>query len=615
MKSRNFTGIALTACLLLSCRSTEDAGTEAADNLHVTTAHEPAGENCEAGGKRIEITNDGVTSTVYVCHGKGGDEISVSDAGEQCLHGGSVIQVGDADPIFVCHGKDGLGADAVVMDAVEAGEDCAYGGVSLRVGEGSPIYVCNGADGNGVTVATEPQGENCEYGGVAFTVGAGAPTYVCNGEPGQDGESVTLTTEPPGENCTRGGVKVQVGSDIKYVCHGDALSWHELTANTQAQPNAGYVAKGASDLALTLPETGALRIGDIVRVVNTDTGTVSVTPNVGQTFRHVPRALAVPTTFSQRAESRAFYDCASSADGSTLIAAYRLGLSEGNVSISTDGGMSWQQRAPEERAWFAVASSADGTKLVAAIGGAQVYTSADSGQTWTATSDFAFWYKVASSTDGNKLVAVVNGGRIHTSSDAGQTWTVGGPTTPRYWRSVATSADGTRLIASSSSPGAVFTSTDSGQTWTQRLSDETVWRGSASSADGSRLAAVGRDTPILVSTDGGLTWTSRGPTRDWSAVASSADGTKLIAVAEEDHIYVSTDSGLTWTPRGPNARWNSAAVSADGTRLMACVLGGHIYLNEGTGSLVARGPSLLELTYTGSGEFFVSDVQGTVESP
>lgn len=167
MRSRQFAGIALTACLLFSCQSTDDAGTNTSD-LHVTTANEPVGANCAAGGKRIEITKDGVTSTVYVCHGLAGDEISVSDAGEQCLHGGSVIQVGSADPIFDCNGKDG--AETVVMDAVEAGEDCAYGGVSLRVGEGDPIFVCNGApggsgaEGKSATVGTEPAGDNCYEG-------------------------------------------------------------------------------------------------------------------------------------------------------------------------------------------------------------------------------------------------------------------------------------------------------------------------------------------------------------------------------------------------------------------------------------------------------------------
>ncbi len=621
MKNRLRTAAALFPFLLLSCQS-DEPNTEPVNDLEVTTADEPAGENCAAGGKRIEITQGGETSTVYVCHGLDGDRISVSDAGEQCLHGGSVIQVDDAEPIFVCNGKDGTSAEAVVMDAIDAGEDCTYGGVSLRVGHGEPFFICNGApgetgaDGKSVAIATEPAGANCEYGGIAVKVGAnGDPTYVCNGAPGEKGEGVTLSIEPAGENCARGGVKMQVGGDIRYVCHGDALTWHELTANADAQPNAGYVARGSSDLTLTLPATGNLRMGDVVRVVNTSTGTVSVTPHEGQSFRYAPGVLEVPTTFFPRAEDRFWYDCAASADGSTLLAAYRVGLPEGNISISTDGGMTWQQRAPEERPWYAVATSADGTKLFAAIGGGQVYTSTDFGESWTPTSDHAFWYKIASSTDGVKVVAVINGGRIHISSDSGQTWTPRGPTSPHYWSSVATSADGSKIIASSSLPGAVFTSTDSGQTWTQRLSGEHVWTGSASSADGTRLVAVGRNTQILVSSDGGLTWNPRGPTREWIAAASSADGTKLIAAAEYDRLYISTDSGLTWTPRGPEARWRAAAVSADGSRFIANILGGHIYVSEGTGSLVARGHSLVELTYTGNGEFFVSDVQGTVEKP
>jgi hypothetical protein len=65
--------------------------------------------------------------------------------------------------------------------------------------------------------------------------------------------------------------------------------------------------------------------------------------------------------------------------------------------------------------WISVASSADGTKLVAAVGGGQIYTSVDSGATWTAAdAPSTNWQSVASSADGSKMVAVVSGGQIYT---------------------------------------------------------------------------------------------------------------------------------------------------------------------------------------------------------
>src|SRR5439155_7174268 len=83
------------------------------------------------------------------------------------------------------------------------------------------------------------------------------------------------------------------------------------------------------------------------------------------------------------------------------------------------------------REWRSVASSADGSKLVAMSGGAysgngadggQIYTSTDSGVTWTARDSNRHWMSVASSADGNKLVAVESGGLIYTSTDSGATW-------------------------------------------------------------------------------------------------------------------------------------------------------------------------------------------------
>jgi hypothetical protein len=70
-----------------------------------------------------------------------------------------------------------------------------------------------------------------------------------------------------------------------------------------------------------------------------------------------------------------------------------------------------------------VASSADGTKLVAVAGlftTGQIYTSTDSGLTWTPRDSIRRWCGVASSADGTKLVSVEFGGQIYTST--GFTW-------------------------------------------------------------------------------------------------------------------------------------------------------------------------------------------------
>jgi hypothetical protein len=62
-----------------------------------------------------------------------------------------------------------------------------------------------------------------------------------------------------------------------------------------------------------------------------------------------------------------------------------------------------------------VASSSDGTRLVAVVVSSGIYTSIDSGTTWTSNNVSAYsWSSVASSSDGTKLVAVVEYGGIYT---------------------------------------------------------------------------------------------------------------------------------------------------------------------------------------------------------
>ena len=146
---------------------------------------------------------------------------------------------------------------------------------------------------------------------------------------------------------------------------------------------------------------------------------------------------------------------------------------------------------------------------------------------------------VASSADGSKLVAVVNANgvvgasssqaKIYTSTDSGATWTA--RENVRNWSSVASSSDGTKLVAGVTN-GRLYTSNDSGLDWSAHESNRN-WQGVVSSADGTKLVAVsgGAGGRIYVSTDSGASWTPHGINNNWQSVASSADGSKLVAVA------------------------------------------------------------------------------------
>jgi len=294
------------------------------------------------------------------------------------------------------------------------------------------------------------------------------------------------------------------------------------------------------------------------------------------------------TTWTARDSNRNWNSVASSSDGVKLVAV----VYSGGLYTSTDSGATWSVRAAAgTREWTSVASSSDGTKLVAvatnAGSGTQIQVSADSGATWTARSVANEWYMVASSADGVKLVAIgyvsdgMGGGEMYayTSSNSGTNWTKNVSTESFSGEGhMAISSDGTKVLAPQYEDQ-ILRSTNSGSSWSE-IGDTYVWRGIASSSDGVKLVALAQDDKIYTSTNSGTNWTPRDSMREWVAVASSTDGVNLAATVENNgYIYTSSDSGVTWVPRtGSGLRdWGSIASSSDGKKLVAVERAGKIY--------------------------------------
>ena len=231
-------------------------------------------------------------------------------------------------------------------------------------------------------------------------------------------------------------------------------------------------------------------------------------------------------------------------------------------SVSTTLGISWSTRSNSSgsRVWLSIASSSDGTKLAAVENVGYVYTSTDSGATWSQQigSGSRAWRSIASSSDGTKLAAVVSGdsgGYIYTSTNSGATWTEQTNSGSKTWRSIASSSDGTKLAAVVLN-GYIYTSIDSGATWSQRtVAGSREWRSIASSSDGTKLAAVGNGGYIYTSTDSGATWSQQrvAGSSEWRSIASNSDGTKLAAVALNGYIYTWTPTFLTVSGLTPGA--------------------------------------------------------------
>ena len=242
-----------------------ETGLDGSNSL-VNIGNEPAGENCENGGIKVEVGIDNnangvldsneVVSTSYVCNGLDGKTsltaVTTEPAGDNCENGGIKIDSGidlNGDgtletteinaTAYVCNGVDGN--DGLIKTTNEAaGMNCENGGIKIDSGIDTngngaldddeitaTAYICNGIDGNNslTKITNEDPGINCENGGVKIdsgidTNGNGAlddaeitaTAYVCNGVDGNN--SLTkITNEAAGANCENGGLKIDTGVD------------------------------------------------------------------------------------------------------------------------------------------------------------------------------------------------------------------------------------------------------------------------------------------------------------------------------------------------------------------------------------------------------------------
>jgi hypothetical protein len=163
----------------------------------------------------------------------------------------------------------------------------------------------------------------------------------------------------------------------------------------------------ASITVATLPATGTLKLSG----TNVTANQVISAANLGN-LTYVPAA--------NENGAKTFTVTASDGTASSAAATVTMTLAAANDAPSfalpvgkvVPAGVTWTARE-SSRSWYAIASSADGTKLAAVVYGGQIYTSTDSGVTWTAqASGSRTWTSIASSEDGTKLAAVVTAARF-----------------------------------------------------------------------------------------------------------------------------------------------------------------------------------------------------------
>jgi photosystem II stability/assembly factor-like uncharacterized protein len=424
------------------------------------------------------------------------------------------------------------------------------------------------------------------------------PSVVTNGE---NGVNLTGTFSGNGVGLTNlNGANLAAGSvDTAQLASG-TLAAPVVVAGTNiyATANTSFLATNSSATTIVLPTNA--NIGDVVQIMGAGAGGW-VASEYAPVWTQTP------------AVNSSWYSVASSSDGTHLVAVAIYG----GIYTSVNSGATWtvQPGAPGAVQWYSVASSSDGSHLVAVVYGGGIYTSINSGTNWMEQASAPIstsWQLVASSSDGTHLVAVVYGGGIYTSINSGTNWTeqAGAPNTFN-WTSVASSSDGTHLAAVVGN-GGIYTSVNSGTNWTEQTAAPTsaYWQSVASSFDGTHLVAAVYPGGIYTSINSGTNWTEQtsAPTNAaWWCLASSSNGTHLVAVVYPGGIYSSTNSGTNWTEQTSapiGVYWGSVASSSDGTHLVAVVDYAGIYVNLGIVpvSMGAQG-SIGSMQYLGNGQW------------
>ncbi|MEL6704728.1 MAG: T9SS type A sorting domain-containing protein [Bacteroidota bacterium] len=240
------------------------------------------------------------------------------------------------------------------------------------------------------------------------------------------------------------------------------------------------------------------------------------------------------------------------------------------MSYSTDGGVTWL-RAEEDTDGDGLGDeplragvndfcqtahpSLGGVLFAAGVGGV-LWASTDGGQVWSRRTDwggtgFRDAYSVTELRAGPHAGRVVVGflGRIRYSDDGGVTWSEGSGVPGRIWERLAQGPDGT-LYATSNDLPSILVSRDGGASWSvlYTFPDDEYIEGEANphvavAADGTLWAALERtEGTFAYSVDGGQSWTE-------AAEGFGRYEVNELLIDGRGRLVAATDAGV-WRTRG-----------------------------------------------------------------
>lgn len=277
------------------------------------------------------------------------------------------------------------------------------------------------------------------------------------------------------------------------------------------------------------------------------------------------KAMAVPAVPVEMTGTRDIKRVDRLPDGALLFV-YAGGYT--GLVLSADGRSSRLLPKPWTSAISTVSFASTGQGLMFRADGL-FYSSGNGGQTWTAlpkpTADIrpGLWSSPASIARlGDKRLGLVDGsGQLWTSADSGQSWAVPAGIPAQRWGQIRVQDDKFQwvvppvcpvylyddlFVCPSNKSSTVLTSSDGGQQWTALalpLTQPTALHRSAA----GRLTAIGEMGRVLQSEDGGKTWTERSTPVKRALLAFHALDDKQFWAVGPGVALVSADGGETWT--------------------------------------------------------------------
>ena len=180
---------------------------------------------------------------------------------------------------------------------------------------------------------------------------------------------------------------------------------------------------------------------------------------------------------------------------------------------STNGGNSWNLF--DVSTFKTVAGSADGTKLFGVVYGGDIWSSQDTGNTWSRSGlSYQNWTGISCDLSGNNVFASVYGGNIWITSNSSSGWSEYSSIPSKNWQSVASNSDGTRVVATAMadvSYSEIWSLTKNGYVWTSTLNNSLSLQNTSvdfvsSDYSGKNLYAAVNNYGVWNSVNYGASW-------------------------------------------------------------------------------------------------------------